>query len=379
MAMARPAASLLRNVCDKKFPGLLHPPFLRRNLVGVRDHQPDLEPNVAERCKNILAANWRGQLTTLKPKLCDENERKKAGKIQGEITKYVFIDGKAVIWIPEDSLHCPNLLLDNRASFIVGHTDPIPLVKAFRKANKTVPHSNLVGTLSILEDDQTLSVEFVKIFLKKLIAESLKAVKQSSPAVTALLESGGHVLQTYTQALSSMIESKSDDTFYRLDVSSCLFVDIFGERHTVNLQEASENCPPLSPLIQVVIEGINQSRSRRLGLRLLCAWYLRVKVEDAYIFAADGRGINILAMIENVEMASQQNKGTRNHGIDGKKSSSTTSEWRYLRLTFKEEVKDLNEFCVMLGQLERESLVGFSKIKANMRHTTMDHSETVGE
>lgn len=296
MAIARAQALLKsQSPCRKSFPWFSLRRFSRQSRVVRRGQVPEPESaedvdenvlSVAERCKNILSVNWRGQLTTLKPKLTDQNEQTKAGRTYGEFSNYVFVNGKAVVFIPEDSNHCPNLLIDNRASFIVGHSDPYSLMKMFRQVKKVSPHSTLLGTLSIVEDDEALGVENVKMALKGFIAASEEAIEQASPAVKAILDSATHVLQSRMQALTSMLEPKGEDAYYQLDASSCYFVDAFGKKHSVDLLDATKTCPdPLSPLIPVIMEGINLSNARRFGLKVLCAWYLQIKVEVINVMA----------------------------------------------------------------------------------------------
>lgn len=364
-------ARILSHQQKRSFSFHLHRSFSRQARAS-KGEEPAKKPkygvlSIAERCKCILAVNWRGQLTTVKPRLVDKEERKKAGRTLGELSSYIILDGKAIVWVPEDSQHCPNLLLNNRASFIVGHTDPSPLMKAFQQVKKAPPHAILVGTLIVPgDDDDMLSAGFMKVTIKKQISELQQAVNQSTPTIRAILESGSHVLRTRVQALTSMLESKEDDTFYQFDASSCHYVDSLGEKHMVDLEASKKALNPLSPLLPVVMEGINRNYTRRLGLKLLCAWFLRVKVKDAFIFAADRWGLNVLAQIvvdpKGLEDVSKRNK------IGGKKvSSSATLEWKDLRLTFKQEVEDLNEFCTMLGQMEKESLVALNQVEGNIR------------
>ncbi|KAI5070506.1 hypothetical protein GOP47_0014849 [Adiantum capillus-veneris] len=251
-------------------------------------------PTMAERCKSILGLNWRGQLTTLKPTLVDGEEREKAEKTVGEFSNYIVYDEEVIVHVPEESKHCPNLLLNNRASLIIGHTDPSPLMKVFQQVKKTPPHALVVGLLMVPDDADRLSPEYMKDIIKKELSELKHIVNQSSPIVRPLLESGGHILRSRVQALNCMSEYKTDDMFYRFDASSCHYVDMSGIKHLVKLEELDRADRVFSPLLPVVIEGINRNKKRRMGLKVLCAWFLHVKVEEAFAASVDKRGLNIL-------------------------------------------------------------------------------------
>ena len=59
-----------------------------------------------------------------------------------------------------------------------------------------------------------------------------------------------------------------------------------------------------------------------------------------------------------------------------KKTGVTPPEWEFkdLRLTFKQEVEDLNGFCNMLGHMEKESLIALNQAKAKA-HPIDDEEE----
>lgn len=329
-------------------------------------------PTMAERCKNTLGLNWRCQLTTLKPRLADKKEREKSEKTFGEFSSYIVHGEKLIVYVPEESQHCPNLLLNNRASLIVGHTDPSPLMKAFQQVKKTPPHTLFVGTLMVPDDADMLSAEIVKDVIKKQLSELQESVNQSSPSIRAILESGSHVLRSRVRALNSMLEPRKDDMFYRFDANLCQYVDISGIKHLVDLEVLKKAKSCLSPLLQVVIEGINRNRKRRMGLKVLCAWFLRVKVEEAFALSADKWGLNVLAKTIP-DLDGDVHKRTKS----GEKNadSSDVAEWKDLRLTFKEEVHDINELCAMLGQMERECVAALGEAKGGTTRLLAEEEE----
>ena len=59
--------------------------------------------------------------------------------------------------------------------------------------------------------------QFMKMALTKQISELKEAVNKSSASIRAIIESGSHVLRTHVQCLTSMMNSKEDDMFYRFN------------------------------------------------------------------------------------------------------------------------------------------------------------------
>eukprot|EP00249_Psilotum_nudum_P016404 c25806_g1_i1 orf=951-1757(-) len=202
------------------------------------------EVRLALRCKNLLAANWRGQLNTLTPKQVVKKKEKVARKITGTLVNYIFVNGTAVVFLPGDSPHCANLLINNRASLIIGHTDPIPLIKAFELLEKAPPRAVLVGALEFIENSEITTVNGVL----KALNEEIKAAKQISTgaghAFKSLLEDSGYVLENRLQGFFTMLDYRDEDAFYVLDVSSSHFVDMMGQKHAVETGNAFFNCEP---------------------------------------------------------------------------------------------------------------------------------------
>ncbi|MCO5609649.1 hypothetical protein L7F22_063879 [Adiantum nelumboides] len=53
-----------------------------------------------------------------------------------------------------------------------------------------------------------------------------------------------------------------------------------GIKHLVEAEVLKKAARAMSPLLPVVIEGINRNGKRRMGLKVLCAWFLHAKVKD---------------------------------------------------------------------------------------------------
>ncbi|KAH7281544.1 hypothetical protein KP509_36G053000 [Ceratopteris richardii] len=278
-----------------------------------------------------------------------------------------MFNGDMIVHIPEESKHCPNLLLNNHASMIVGHTDPAPLMKVFQQIGQRPPHALLVGRLMVPEKADMLSAEFLKVLIEKDLTDLQEAVNQSSTSIRPILESGSHILRSHVQTLTSILESKKDDTFYRLDASSCYYVDMSGVKHLAEPERLQQAKISFSPLLQVVIEGINRNQSRRMGLKLICACFLRVKVKEAFVSSGDRLGLNILARVLSdpdrpVSVSSIRKKE------DSEKAANEVFEWKDLRLSFKTEVNDVNEFCAMLSQMEKECINALNCAREGMSH-----------
>ena len=81
-------------------------------------------------------------------------------------------------------------------------------------------------------------------------------------------------------------------------------------------------------------------------------------MQDVFLFAADRRGVSLLAKVTSSQGDDVTSK-LRKKGI-----SPLEWEFKELRLSFKEEVEDLNGFCSMLGDMEKESLIALNQAKA---------------
>ena len=73
---------------------------------------------------------------------------------------------------------------------------------------------------------------------------------------------------------------------------------------------------------------------------------MQVRVQDAYIFAADRWGFNVLAKVGSSEDA---------------EAGKANKLWREFRFAFSREVKDPEGFCVLLAEMEKESLNALNK------------------
>ncbi|KAG5533415.1 hypothetical protein RHGRI_027547 [Rhododendron griersonianum] len=85
----------------------------------------------AEKCKNILASNWQGNLNTIKADAKGSKEEIYTSKV-----KYFVKKGRPYIWVPEKDLHNVNTIIDERGSFAVTSPFPGPLANLLRSIKK---------------------------------------------------------------------------------------------------------------------------------------------------------------------------------------------------------------------------------------------------
>jgi hypothetical protein len=99
--------------------------------------------------------------------------------------------------------------------------------------------------------------------------------------------------------------------------------------------------------LAALVEGINQSEARRFALIVFCAVYLQVRAQDAYMFAADRWGFNVLAKVvpTNESVALDTNNKL----------------WKEFRFGFSREVRDAGAFCSLLAEMEKESLEAMNR------------------
>ncbi|KAL3686157.1 hypothetical protein R1sor_004179 [Riccia sorocarpa] len=300
-----------------------------------------------QRCKNHLMSNWRGQLTTVK---ADEKN------VHGSLLLYSVVAGQTLVWIPKNDLHESNLLLDNRGSLVVGHTDPPPLIHAMRNVGHVPPRTILLSELDLVPGYE---MEYVKKRVLKLLSSTKQTIENAGSATKSLLRDSGNSLNARLKALQTMASSQEKDfDVYRLSPKTCHFVDLLGGRHLVDVSDLMGAVTDhLCPLSAALIEGVNQSDNRRMALIMFCAVYVQERVLDAYMFSADRWGINVLA-----RMASE------NNDHDGRVDHHPSPElerpkWREFRFSFSHEVKNIEHFCLMLAEMEKECVEALNKAK----------------
>lgn len=289
----------------------------------------------AERCKNILAGNWQGVLTTVKADAAGSKEQ-----LHSSTVHYMFKKKTPVMWLQEDDLHTVNTILDERGSICIDQTDPPSLTNFLRAVGKFPPRIILVGDVIALEDDKVASA---KMELNKMILSEKNTMDRASYPVTGILNSSGSILNARIKGLETLLQGIETSVLYEFNMRSCNYVDVLGQKHEVDLKDIERALiDPLSPFFGALIEGINRSEARRRGLMLFCFVYLNVRARDALIISVDRKGFDVLGKV----------------ATDLKKDASASSnfEWKDFSFSFGREVEDIETFCFLLSKMEEEAL-----------------------
>ncbi|KAL1806109.1 hypothetical protein ACET3Z_029177 [Daucus carota] len=294
--------------------------------------------SVVEKCKTILTSNWQGNLNTI---MADAQGSK--GEIYTSKVKYFIKKGKPYLWVPEEDLHNVNTIIDERGSFAVATPFPGPLLNILRSMKKLPPRVALMGDIVPLKDEK---VQFATECLRETISSEQKAFKESSYSVSGVLSTANLESTSRSQNLQDLLDSNKSYTVYKLDLSSCTYIDSNGSTHEVDLEAIRKTkADALSPFSMSLIDGINQSEARRRALIFFCITYLNKNVKDALMLSADRKGFDVLGKTLGPVM----NDGSRQY------------LWEELRFELNEEAKDIESFCQQLVSMEVEALKTVSK------------------
>lgn len=116
---------------------------------------------LAEKCKNILAANWQGRLNTIKADAEGSKESIYTSKV-----KYMLKKGKPFIWVPEKDMHNVNTIIDERGSFAVASPTPGPLAKLLHSIKKLPTRVALSGDIAPLKSEKVSCLYMISNFRK---------------------------------------------------------------------------------------------------------------------------------------------------------------------------------------------------------------------
>ncbi|XP_024041270.1 uncharacterized protein LOC18045373 isoform X2 [Citrus clementina] len=277
---------------------------------------------LAEKCKNILAANWQGRLNTIKADAEGSKESIYTSKV-----KYMLKKGKPFIWVPEKDMHNVNTIIDERGSFAVASPTPGPLAKLLHSIKKA-----------------RLAAEC----LKEVMLSEQQVIGESSYTVSGVLSSSNFITTSRNENLKDLLDEREKYVVYKFNISSCMYIDGHGGTHEVDLKDVqTSKADMLAPLSAKLIDGINQSEARRKALVLFCFVYLNANAKDAFMLAVDRKGFDVLGKVPG--------PATKD-GMPG-------FLWKEFRFTFKEEAHDVESFCSQLAQMEEEvvrKVSGFS-------------------
>ncbi|RZC75726.1 hypothetical protein C5167_001559 [Papaver somniferum] len=317
----------------------------------------DLALTFADKCKNIMASNWRGYLNTVKADAKGSKEDIHTSRIM-----YFLKRGKPYLCVPQDDLHNLNVVIDERGSMAVANPYPGPLANVLKSIGKLPTRVALTGDVLSLEEEKvhSLALEFlfyelvkflscltiqmrhVKEILRETIELEKKAFSAASYAVTELLSSSRISSVSRTENLRDVLSAGENAyVVYKFDIRSCSYIDSAGTDHEVDLEELElSKTDPLSMFSEKLIDGINQNRARRSALMLFFFEYLEINAADAYMISADRKGFDVLAKIPS---------DTTEHDLD-------VYTWKECRIDFKEEASDVGTFCRLLVEMESEAL-----------------------
>eukprot|EP00897_Mesotaenium_endlicherianum_P003619 jgi/Mesen1/3285/ME001906S02384 len=273
---------------------------------------------LAQRCKNLLVSNWRGQLNTVKA----GSDKKDAASVHSSVVEYTLLDGKPL-----------NIMLDDRGSLLA---------------------------------------EYMRRRLRKLAEASSLAVEQAGAATRRVLAAGGPAGRGVGWwPMRGAVHCAVWDRIFPAESEhgSCNFVEA-AAKHAVAVGEMAGAAPdPLetesvtereaeseaevvtatvavlvcvcvlwgaAAVIQVaLLEGLNRSPAHRRAFVMFCAAHMRTHAEDAFIYSADRWGFNLLANIV----------------LEGEEGSA---QWKEYRFGFQSEVRDAEGFCLVLEEMEKE-------------------------
>uniref|UniRef100_A0A1D1YLQ6 Putative ADP-ribosylation factor-binding protein C1F3.05 n=1 Tax=Anthurium amnicola TaxID=1678845 RepID=A0A1D1YLQ6_9ARAE len=290
----------------------------------------------AERCKNILAANWQAQLNTVKADAKGSKE-----DIHSSRVKYLLRRGKPYLWVQEGDLHNVNTVIDERGSLSVSTPVPGPLMSLLRSIKKLPARVALTGDVIPLREGKVQSaIEGLK---ETVILES-RIVNEASYSVYGVLRSSSAGCRPRSDIFQEILDGNNNNNYvaYKFNIRTCTYIDASGGTHEVELNDVESSKEDLLlPFSERLIDGINQSQARRRALMFFCFIYLNANARDAFMLSIDKKGFDILAKVPCVVAAAD---GLSNY------------QWKEFRISFKEEVPDMEAFCNLLVEMEAATL-----------------------
>ncbi|CAL9134923.1 unnamed protein product [Musa textilis] len=288
----------------------------------------------AERCRNILAANWQAHLNTVKADAKGSKDDIYSSKVH-----YMIMQGKPYLWVQEGDMHNMNTIIDERASLSVSSIIPGPLMGLLRSVKKFPARVALAGDIRLLKDDK---VQVVMESLAKSVVSEHETVDQASYAVSAILSSATTSCRSRIENLHWILKESSNYNVYKFNIRSCSYVDGSGGTQDVEPNEVkAPEADLLMPFSEQLVDGINQSQIRRRALMLFCLEYYNVTARDALLLSVDHNGFDVLTKVPETVKNSTSNQ---------------QYHWKEFRFNFKEKAHDVKSFCGRLVELEEEAL-----------------------
>ncbi|CAK7325671.1 unnamed protein product [Dovyalis caffra] len=285
---------------------------------------------LAEKCKNIIASNWQAHLNTVKADAKGSKEGIHTSKV-----KYILKRGKPYLWVPENDMHNVNTIIDGRASLAVASPFPGPVAKLLKLMKKLPARIALSGDVVPLKEEKA---HLVAECLEEVMLSERRQIDEASYTVSGVLSSSNLIRR---ENFKELLNGGEKFHIYRFNLSSCTFLDGHGRALEVDMEamEASK-ADPLAFLSAKLIDGINQSESRRRALVLFCFIHMNADAREAYMLSVDRKGFDVLAKVPSPPSKD---------GISG-------YLWKEFRFPFKEEARDVETFCHQLVKMEEEAV-----------------------
>ncbi|XP_019451016.1 PREDICTED: uncharacterized protein LOC109353266 [Lupinus angustifolius] len=295
---------------------------MKRNLATVLSY--------AEKCKNILASNWQGSLNTIKA-----DAKGSKGDIHTSKIKYIIRRGQPYLWVPENDFHNVNTIINERGSFAVTSPYPGPVGGLLKSIKKLPARVALAGDVIPLKEDKAKSLAKK---LQEVIISERKTINEFTHTASGVLTSSDSSTSR-SDNLQELLEDDERFSVYRFKMRSCTFIDGYGSTFDVDIEDMEKvKADLIAPFSAKLIDGINQSKSRRTALMLFCFVYMNAHAKDAYLTSVDRKGFEVLAT------------------VPGTVSKEGVGQYRgkEFRFMFKEEANDVEAFCRQLAEMEEE-------------------------
>ncbi|KAM7270688.1 hypothetical protein ACFE04_029902 [Oxalis oulophora] len=251
--------------------------------------------NLAEKCKNILASNWQGQLNTVKADAQGSKDDVFSSKV-----KYFVKKGKPYLWVPEKELHNVNTVIDERGSFAVASPYPGPLASLLKYIKKFPARVALTGDVVPLKPEKA---QLAAESLLEFIQSEERMVKESSYTVSGVLSSSSHLFASRSENLKRLLDEDGKYIVYRFNISSWTFIDGHGRPCDIDPQDIQKSKPD-------------------------------------QLVSVDRMGFDVLGKVRSPIV----------------KDGVGQYQWKEFRFTFKEEAPDIETFCRLLVEMEEEAV-----------------------
>ncbi|KAJ1698903.1 hypothetical protein LUZ63_007415 [Rhynchospora breviuscula] len=290
----------------------------------------------SQRCRNILVSNWEAHLHTIKT-----DAKGSKGAIHSSKVHYMFHRGRPLLLVPEGDLHNMNTIIDERGSLSVCSNVPGPLMTLLKSLNKLPARVAMTGDVVPVKDKK---VQAIIDSLNESVLREHKIASKFSHSVSAILTSAGPRCNSRSEGLRNILNQIQSYNLYKFDIGSCAYMDGSNDTHDVDLEDLEEpKSDLLFPFSAKLIDGINQSQTRRRALMLFCFEYFNAIARDALMLSIDQNGFDVLAKVPQTLNSTGDAQQYQYH-------------WKEFRFNFKEEAADVESFCQMLVELEEEAL-----------------------